>query len=301
MSKTYETIKTAKDDGIFLITLNRPEKLNAFNTKMMFEMMDAFDTADADDEIGAVIMTGAGRAYCAGADLSGGGATFDWEKRPDREKRKVPLKNGRPDYSDDLLRDGGGRLALRIFASLKPVIAAINGPAVGVGITMCLPADIRIASDNARFGFIFSRRALVPEACSSWFLPRLVGISKALEWCYRGDVFEAPEALAGGLVRSLHKPQDLLPEAKKLARQFADNTSPVSQALIRQALWQMLGADHPMEAHKIESRGIFALGRAADVRESIDAFLKKRPPKFSGKVSKNMPDYFPWWKEKKYS
>jgi enoyl-CoA hydratase/carnithine racemase len=299
---SYQTILYDVADNVLTITLNRPERLNAFTGEMMAEMIDAFDRADKDDSVRAVIVTGAGRGFCAGADLSAGANTFNYEARDDRPDRK-PVRNpdGSVNLSDESIRDGGGRLTLRIFECLKPVIAAVNGPAVGVGVTMQLPMDIRLASENARFGFVFSRRGLVPEACSSWFLPRIVGISQALEWAFSGRVFSAQEALEGGLVSKVLKPEELLPAARALAHEIADNTSQVSVALIRQMFWKMLGADHPMEAHKIDSRGIFVRGSSADAKEGVMSFLEKRPPNFTDRVSTGMPPYFPWWTERKYS
>ena len=297
----YEQIIYEVADNVATITLNRPEKLNAFTGIMMNEMLDAFDKADADDNVRAVIVTGAGRAFCAGADLSAGRRTFD-ASREDRPDRKAAIKpDGTVDWSNEGVRDGGGRLTLRIFESLKPVIAAVNGPAVGVGVTMQLAMDVRLASENARFGFVFARRGIVPEACSSWFLPKIVGISQALEWTFTGRVFPAEEALEGGLIKKIYKPEQLIPAARALAREIADNTSQVSVALIRQMLWRMAGADHPMEAHKVDSRGIFARGSSADVKEGVASFLEKRPAKFPDKVSTDMPAYFPWWQERKYS
>jgi enoyl-CoA hydratase/carnithine racemase len=246
----------------------------------------------------AMIVTGAGRSFCAGADLSGGGATFDRAARTGRSQ--IPLgADGAPDLASDAARDGGGRLALRIFECLKPVIAAVNGPAVGVGATMLLPMDIRLASDEARFGFVFASRGIVPEACSTWFLPRIVGVSQALEWTFTGRVFPAREALAARLVSAVHAPGELLPAARALAQQITENAG-VSIALARQMFWRMLGADHPMEAHKIESRAIFSRGRSADVREGVTAFLEKRKPHFVDRVSKDMPSFFPWWQERSY-
>jgi enoyl-CoA hydratase/carnithine racemase len=299
MSYTEITYEVA--DNIATLTLHRPEKMNAFTGVMMAEMIDAFDKADADDNVRVVIVTGAGRAFCAGADLSAGAKTFDYAARSDRpEKAGVP-EGPNIDWSHEAIRDSGGRVTLRIFESRKPVIGAINGAAVGIGVTMQLPMDIRIASDNARFGFVFARRGIVPEACSSWFLPRLVGISKAMEWCATGRVFDAQEALAGGLVSKVVKPEELLPAAYALAREIADNTSPVSVALTRQMLWRMLGADHPMEAHKVDSKSIYARGRQGDAREGVMSFLEKRPAKFTDKVSQDMPPFYPWWTERKYS
>jgi enoyl-CoA hydratase/carnithine racemase len=293
----FETILYDVADQILTITLNRPEKLNAYTATMQAELIAAFDLADADDNVRAIIVTGAGRGFCAGADLSSGADTFDRDARRGPVKR---LANGDVDYSDPMVRDGGGQVTLRIFKCLKPVIAAVNGPAVGIGATMQLAMDIRIASEAARFGFVFSQRGIVPEAASSWFLPRLVGISQALEWCYSGRVFPAAEALAGRLVSQVVAPDDLLPTARALARTFIDKTAPVSVALIRQMMWRMLGADDPMEAHKIDSRGIYARGRSEDVKEGVVAFLEKRPAEFKNKVSADMPSYFPWWDERGY-
>jgi enoyl-CoA hydratase/carnithine racemase len=285
----YTQISYDVADRVATITLNRPEQLNAFTNTMMRELIDAFDRVDADDEVRAVIVTGAGRGFCAGADLSGGGETFSGGGSD--EKTAVP---GVP-------RDGGGMVTLRIFECTKPVIGAINGPAVGVGVTMTLPMDIRLASETAKIGFVFARRGIVPEACSSWFLPRLVGISQAAEWCYTGRVFGADEALRGGLVRSVHAPDDLLPAARAIAAEIAEHTSPVSVALTRQMLWRMLGADHPMEAHRVDSRGIAERGRSADSREGVLSFLEKRPPAFPVKVSDGLPAIFPDWENPKFS
>lgn len=296
----YEQILTEISDNILTITLNRPDKLNAFTQTMMNEMIDAFRKANANDDVRAIIVTGAGRSFCAGADLSAGASTFDATKRADRPERNAgPAET--VNWSDERVRDGGGRLTLEIFECLKPVIAAVNGPAVGIGVTMQLAMDIRIASEEARFGFVFSRRGIVPEAASSWFLPRIVGIAQALSWCYSGKVFDAQEALRGRLVSEVVKPADLLPRARAIAREIADNTAPVSIALIRQMMWKMLGADHPMEAHKVDSRGIYSRGASADVREGVSSFLEKRPAKFPQKVTTDMPPYFPWWEERKYS
>lgn len=282
---SYSQILYEVEDRILTLTLNRPDRLNAFTQTMLEELVDALDRSDADDEIRAVIVTGAGRGFCAGADLESGGTTFDPKKRKDRGPAQI------------LRRDGGGLLTLRLYESRKPVIAAINGPAVGVGATMTLPMDIRLASEEARLGFVFCRRGLVPEACSSWFLPRLVGMQQAAEWVYSGRVFPAQEALAGGLVRSLHAPDELLPAARELAREIAEHSAPVSVALSRHMLWKMLGAEHPMDAHRVDSRGIYVLGQSADAREGVQSFLEKRPPKFTLSPSTDMPDYFPWWDE----
>jgi len=298
----YKEIITEISDHILTITLNRPEKLNAFTGTMMAEMIDAIKGANANDDVRVVIVTGAGRAFCAGADLSAGAATFDATKRADRPERNAGSVND-PDFnwSDERVRDGGGRVTLEIFECLKPVIAAVNGPAVGIGATMQLAMDIRIASEAARFGFVFSRRGIVPEAASSWFLPRIVGIAQALSWCFSGKVFDAKEALAGRLVQEVVPPDELLPRARAIAREIVENTAPVSVALIRQMMWRGLGMDHPMEAHRIDSRGIYARGASGDVKEGVVAFLEKRPAKFPEHVSKDMPPYFPWWDERKYS
>ena len=286
---TLETLRYAVEDGIATVTLHRPEKLNAFTTQMRDELVAVFDETDADDAVRVVIVTGAGRAFCAGADLSSGGKTFDYAARGDaaRDAYKV----------GGVYRDGGGITTLRIFKSLKPVIGAINGAAVGIGMTMQLPMDIRMASTDARFGFVFARRGITPEAASSWFLSRLVGMQTALEWCFTGRVFNAQEALDRGLVRSLHAPDALLPAARALAREIADNTAPVSVALTRQMLWHMAGQAHPMAAHRVDSRAIQARGQSADAKEGVSAFLEKRAPVYANKVSTDMPDFFPWWDE----
>lgn len=281
---SFETLRYAVEDGVATITLHRPDQLNAFTAQMMDELIAAFDATDADDNVRAVIVTGSGRAFCAGADLSGGNSTFDFEK----------LYGASPDTAH---RDGGGRVSLRIFRSLKPVIAAVNGAAVGVGVTMQLPMDIRLASTDAKFGFVFARRGITPEAASSWFLSRVVGISTALEWCYTGRVFSAQEAHERGLVRSLHAPEDLLPAAQAIAREIAANAAPVSVAISRQLIWRMAGASHPMEAHKLDSRAIQSRGRSADVKEGVSAFLEKRPAAFPETVSQDMPDFFDWTSE----
>jgi enoyl-CoA hydratase/carnithine racemase len=288
----FETIRLEVEDGIATLTLNRPEKLNAFNTLMMQEMIAAFDQTDADDSVRVVIVTGAGRAFCAGADLSAGAATFDYSTRGGEDKEARTL--------DGVQRDGGGLLTLRIYDSLKPVIAAVNGPAVGVGVTMQLAMDIRMASTEARYGFVFARRGINPEACSSWFLPRLVGVQTALEWCYSGRVFPAQEAHEKGLVRSLHAPEDLLPAARDLAREIADNTAPVSIALTRQLIWRMAGASHPMEAHMADSRGIQARGAMPDAKEGVTSFLEKRLPRYPDRVSTDLPNIWEHWSAPKF-
>ncbi|MDN3517714.1 crotonase/enoyl-CoA hydratase family protein [Aquisalimonas lutea] len=285
---SYETLLYAVEDGILTLTLNRPERMNAFNAVMRRELIEAFDQADQDDAVRAIVVTGAGqKAFCAGADLEKGGDTFNRDQRKD----------------DDLagtIRDGGGTVSLRIFECTKPVIGAINGAAVGVGMTMQLPMDIRMAADHARFGLVFARRGITMEACSSWFLPRLVGMQQAAEWAYSGRLFGAEEALAGGLVRSVHAPDALLPAARELAREFADGTSAVATALNRQMMWRMLGADHPMEAHKVDSRAIAAMGQSEDAREGVNSFLEKRPARFTLCPSRDMPAFYPWWRQRSF-
>ena len=283
----FEQILYDALDGVATVTLNRPEKLNAVTSVLLRELISAFDEADADDAVRAVIVTGAGRAFCAGADLSAGTQAFD------RSMRERPEADGEH-------RDGGGLVTLRIYDMKKPVIAAINGPAVGFGVTMTLPMDIRIASASARMGFVFSRRGVVPEACSTWFLPRLVGMERAAEWVYTGRVFGAVEAHAGGLVSRVVPPEALLPTALALAREIADNTSAISVALARQMMWKLLGADHPMEGHRLDSRGMDWTGRSADAREGIASFLEKRPPRFSLRPSRDMPPFYPWWSERSF-
>jgi enoyl-CoA hydratase/carnithine racemase len=292
-------------DGIATLTLDRPDRLNAFTGTMANEILAAFDETDADDAVRAVIVTGAGRAFCAGADLSAGAATFDYDQRSDPHNSRAGLgspvrADGSIDYAHDAVRDSGGKVTLRIFESLKPVIAAVNGPAVGIGATMLLAMDMRLASDTARFGFVFARRGIVPEACSSWFLPRLVGIAQAMEWCVTGRIFDAAEAQSGRLVSRILPADDLLPAANALAREIADNTAPVSVALTRQMLWRMLGADHPMEAHRVDSRAIYSRGRTADAKEGVVSFLEKRAPAFPDRISTDMPDFYPWWSPRDY-
>ncbi|HEY8865616.1 MAG TPA: crotonase/enoyl-CoA hydratase family protein [Solirubrobacteraceae bacterium] len=274
----FQEIRYDVSDSILTITLNRPDRLNAWTATMGRELIEAFDAADGDDDVRAIVVTGAGRGYCAGADLGGGGDTFDWRERG---------------AEGDVPRDNGGQFTLRVFDSRKPVIAAINGPAVGVGATMTLPMDVRLAAEGAKMGFVFTRRGIVPEACSSWFLPRVVGISQAMEWVATGRVFSAEEAHSAGLVRSVHPPEELLEAAYALAREIAENTAPVSVALARRLMWTMLGAAHPMEAHRADSRGMFARGQSDDAREGISSFLEKRPAQFSDRVSEGLPDVFP--------
>jgi len=298
----FSEIRYDVEDGVCTVTLNRPERLNAVTTTMLRELVEAWDRADADDAVRAVIVTGAGRAFCAGADLGSGGATFDYNRAsaggapaPRRPAaRKATAARGRAATAEEH-RDGGGTVTLRIFDMKKPVIAAINGPAVGFGITLTLPMDVRIASSAARIGFVFARRGVVPEACSTWFLPRLVGISQAAEWVYTGRVFDAAEALAGRLVSRVVAPDALLPAARQLAREIADNTSAVSVTLARQMMWKLLGAEHPMDGHLLDSQAMFWTGRSADAREGITAFLEKRPARFPLRPSADLPPFYPWW------
>jgi enoyl-CoA hydratase/carnithine racemase len=290
---SYEQITTELAEGILTITLNRPERLNAWTAVMGRELIEAFDRADADDDVRAIIMTGAGRGYCAGADLAAGGETFDYAARAAEGSLLTEPVGGVP-------RDNGGQFTLRIFACTKPVIGAINGPAVGVGATMTLPMDVRLASDDARMGFVFARRGIVPEACSSWFLPRVVGISRAMEWVSTGRVFSAQEGLDAGLLRSLHSSEELLPAVRALAQEIAENTAPVSVALARQMMWRMLGAEHPMLAHRADSRAMLARGQSADATEGITSFLEKRPAHFSDRVSDGLPEIMPWWVEPEF-
>ena len=278
-------------EGIATITLHRPEKMNAFTRTMMQEVIDALDITDADDSVRAVIVTGEGeRAFCAGADLTPEGS----------EGNVFARHEAVDDLSNAIVRDGGGRMVLRMFDSKKPLIGACNGVAVGVGATMQLPFDMRLASVNARFGFVFARRGITPEACSSWFLPRLVGMQTALEWCMTGRIFDAQEALDRGLVRSVHPQAELMDAARALAREIADNTSAVSVAMTRAMLWRLPQESHPMMAHRIDSRSIYRLGKSADSREGVRSFLEKRPPAYPDTVSNDMPDFYPWWEEPEY-
>lgn len=285
----YTAIRYAVDDGIATITLNRPEKMNAFTGTMMLEMIDAFDRIDADDDVRAVIVTGEGKAFCAGADLT-----------PDSGGGPFSSDDAVTDLSDERVRDSGGRLTLRMFQCTKPIIGAINGAAVGIGVTMQLPMDMRLASSTARFGFVFARRGIVPEAASSWFLPRLVGYQQALEWCMTGRVFDADEALKGRLVRSVHAPDDLIRAATALAREIADNTAPVSVALTRAMLWRLPSAPDPMHAHRIDSRAIYTRSRSGDAAEGIASFVEKRAATYPDRVASDMPDFYPWWDEPGY-
>lgn len=287
----FETITLGVEDGIATITLNRPDRMNAFTLQMMDELIAAFDQTDADDNVRAVIVTGDGKAFCAGADLSGGADTFNYEEQ--KGNAPDPLANG-------VNRDGGGMVSLRIFRSLKPVIGAINGAAVGVGATMSLAMDIRLASEKARYGFVFARRGIVPEAASSWFISRAVGLSTALNWCMSGRLINADELERRGLVESVHAPEDLYPAAVAIAREIADNTAPVSVAMTRQMLWRMAGASHPMEAHQLDSRAVQARGASADAKEGVASFLEKRPAEYPNKVSTDMPAFFDWQGEPEF-
>jgi len=277
----YSLIETERDGSVLLVRLKRPDRLNAFNLDMHHELLRLYDEADADNDVRVIVVTGNGRAFCAGADLAAAGDTFNYADDPNH-------------------RDVGGELNLRTYACSKPVIAAINGPAVGVGATMTLPMDIRLASETARIGFVFARRGIVADGCASWFLPRVVGISRALEWTLSGRVFDAKEALDAGLVRSVHPPEELLPAALELAREIAENTSAISVTLNRQLMWRMLGADHPMEANQVESRALRAVGSGPDAQEGIGSFLAKRAPKYPGRVPADLPDFYPWWEDRPF-
>jgi enoyl-CoA hydratase/carnithine racemase len=285
----FEQINYQVDERILTITLNRPDRMNACTVQMYEELIAAFDRADADDEVKAIIVTGAGKAFCAGADLERGAATWGANsKLTDMSKQERYIGNG------------GGRIVRRMFDCHKPIIGALNGAAVGVGITMTLPMDIRLAVKGAKIGFVFASRGIVPEACSSWFLPRIVGISKALEWCYSAKIFRSEEGLAAGLFRSLHEADELLPAARALAKEFVDNSSAVSMTLTRHMMWRMLGASHPLDAHEIDTAGMNALGQSSDAKEGITAFLEKRPANFKDKVTQHLPKFFPWWKERTF-
>jgi len=290
----FREIEYEVEDSVATIALNRPEKLNAGTGRMVGELLRALDAVDADDGVRAVVLTGRGRAFCAGADLSGGEQTFDYDSQPagDPALAQRTEPGGAP-------RDGAGLVTLRIFECKKPIITAINGPAVGMGVTMTLATDVRLASDTARFGFVFTQRGIAPEGASTWFLPRIVGVQQAAEWLYTGRVFDAQEALAGRLVRSVHPADELLPAAYGLAREMAA-AAPLSVALTRQMLWRMLGADHPMAAHRADSRAVHATGRLPDAREGVMSFLEKRTARFTGKVSQELPDIFPDWVDPEY-
>ena len=286
---SFQTLLYSVDERILTITLNRPERMNACTVQMYEELIAAFDQADADDEVKAIIVTGAGKVFCAGADLERG--TDTW--------------SGRSDFTDlsnqqRYVGNGGGRIARRIFDCDKPVIAAVNGAAVGVGITMTLPMDIRLCVEGAKIGFVFAARGIVPEACSSWFLPRIVGISKALEWSYAAKIIRAEEAREAGLFRSLHSADELMPAARALAQEFVQNSSSVSMAVTRHMLWRMLGAPHPIDAHEIDTAAMHALGQSQDAKEGISAFLEKRRPNFRDRLTEHLPKFFPWWKDREF-
>ena len=282
--KNYEQIETKIEDKALIITLSRPEKLNAFTEVMMREIIDAVNLAEENNNIRAIIFTGKGEKYCAGADLSTGEDSFNWTDKKKEAK--------------DIVRDAGGVLTLRLFKSTKPIIGAINGDAVGIGATMLLPMDVRIASDNARFGFVFAKRGIVPEAASSWFLPRLIGIDNALKLCYSANVIDAKTAKEINLISEITSQENLISRALQISDEFTKETSSISIALTRQMLWRMMGADHPMEAHKIDSRAVYALGKSGEAVEGIKSFFEKRPPEFPGKITEDMPDFYPWWDEK---
>ena len=295
----YSAIEVERDDGIVTLTLSRADRMNAFTVRMALELLDAFDRIDADPEVRVLIMTGAGRAFCAGADMATGGATFDADDDATKDAMSGFAAGLDPRLRREIdpRRDFGGMVTLRLYSMTKPVIAAINGAAAGVGATMTLPMDLRLASTSARFGFVFAARGIVPEACSSWFLPRIVGIQTALEWCYTARVFPAAEAADAGLVRSLHEPDDLLPAARELASSIAASAAPLSVALTRQMMWRNLAAPHPMWAHRVDSPGVTSTGSGADAREGIKAFFDKRPPVWSQSVPDDLPDWYPWWEE----
>ena len=284
-SMDYDQIAYEVSDRIATLTLDRPEKLNAMTDEMRDQLLDALERVDRDDDVRVLILTGRGRGFCAGRDLSSGGGTFDYASTGEDAAHH---------------RDGGGLITLRMFDLKKPIIAAINGPAVGVGVTMTLAADIRMAADTARFGFVFSRRGIVNEAASSWFLPRAVGLSQALEWVFSGRVFGAEEALKAGLVRSVHPAEELLPAARALGAEIAQNTSAISVAIARQLLWRLSATDHPMDAHRAESQAMFFIGQSADAREGVDSFLEKRAPAFPMRVSRDLPE-LPWAKGRPFA
>ena len=290
----YRTLGYEVADGVATVTLDRPEQLNAFTLRMCLELLDVCDVVDADPEVRVLVVTGAGRAFCAGADLSSGADTFEASALPGAAAARGAATDA-PRRELDRRRDTGGVVALRLFDLTKPVIAAVNGPAVGVGATITLPMDLRLASTTARFGFVFAARGIVPEACSSWFLPRVVGIQRALEWCYTARVFPAAEAFEAGLVRSLHEPDELLSAAQELARSIAEHAAPVSAALTRQMLWKGLTEAHPMGAHRVDSPGVEHTGGGTDAREGITAFFEKRPARWTQQVPGDLPDWYPWW------
>jgi len=281
----FQNILLEQRDNIAVLFLNRPNKLNAFTFSMMEEIISALDSLEADDSVHAVIITGKGRAFCAGADLSSGQETFN----PSFDDFAV--------QENDFRRDSGGILTLRMYKFLKPIVVACNGPAVGIGASMQLAADIRLASDQARFGFVFNNRGIVPDACSSWFLPKIVGISRALELTYSGRIIDAQEALQLNLVSSIHDSENLLSNAIDIAKTMVQNSAPVSISLTRQMLWRSLESSGPYDAHIIESKAIDSRGASEDAKEGVSSFLEKRPAEFKNKVSSDMPEFFPWWKD----
>ena len=281
----FSTIKLERHENLALLFLNRPEKLNAFTFLMMEELICAFDLIEEDDTFNAVIISGIGRGFCAGADLSSGKNTFN----PSFDNFAV--------QEDDFRRDSGGILTLRMYKFLKPIIFACNGPAVGIGASMQLPGDIRIASEDARFGFVFNNRGIVPDACSSWFLPKIVGISKALDLTFSGRIIDSKEALDIELISSIHKPENLINDAKKIAQELVEKSAPVSIAITRQMLWRSFGQAAPYEAHVIESKAIDSRGASDDAKEGVNSFLEKRPARFKNLISSDMPDFFPWWED----
>jgi enoyl-CoA hydratase/carnithine racemase len=294
MKMTYQTLALQNDEGILTVTLNRPDQLNAFTVQMADELEQVFNHASDDDSVAAIIVTGAGRAFCAGMDLSVPGNVFGLD-----EQQSPTLDDMHQRLEDPAIlrgvRDTGGRVTLSIYNCKKPVIAAINGAAVGIGATMTLAMDVRLASEKARIGFVFGKIGVVPEACSSWFLPRIVGISQALEWVYGGDILTAAEAYAGGLTKPVLAPEDLLPEAKRLARKFTQNRSPVAVAFARQMMYRNSAQPHPIEAHRIDSLAMFYTS-IGDGKEGVSSFLEKRDPAYQGKASQ-MPAIYPWWTE----
>lgn len=291
----YNTIDYAIADRVLTITLNRPDSLNAFTVEMANELIDAFNRAGADEEARVIIVTGAGKAFCAGMDLSVDGNVFGLDESLQPGLKDLETRPNDPDILNGV-RDTGGRVALAIYDCPKPVIAAINGAAVGIGATMTLPMDIRLASEKARIGFVFNKIGITPEAASTWFLPRIVGMSKALEWCYSAEILTAEKARAGGLFNDVLASDELLPAAQKLASQIASNTSPVAIAMTRQMMYRNAAARHPREAHNVESLAIFYESQK-DGKEGVNAFLEKRPAKFSATVNDDMPPFYPWWDE----
>lgn len=281
----FKNILLEQRENIAVLFLNRPNKLNAFTFSMMEEIISALDSLEADDSVHAVIITGKGRAFCAGADLSSGQDTFN----PSFDDFAV--------QESDFRRDSGGILTLRMYKFLKPIVVACNGPAVGIGASMQLAADIRLASDQARFGFVFNNRGIVPDACSSWFLPKIVGISRALELTYSGRIIDAQEALQLNLVSSIHDSEKLLSNALDITKKMVQNSAPVSISLTRQMLWRSLESSGPYDAHVIESKAIDSRGASEDAKEGVSSFLGKRPAEFKNKVSSDMPEFFPWWKD----